>query len=139
MATFTTTRTASNVPARFQEKGVFCEVGSYTFAAEAAGSIVQMVKVAPNVTVLDGYLIFNDLGGTATVDVGDGDDADRYIDGADVSGQVGLARFGAGAGGAVFPRTYTAEDTIDLLTITAAVTGLATLVVYMTAEAVDLS
>lgn len=137
MATFTTTRTATGVAPRYQEKGVFCDVATYEFAGEAAGSIIQLVKVAPNVTVLDGYIIYDDLG-TLTVDVGDGDDADRYIDGADVGAAAGLSRFALGAGGLVFPRKYTAEDTVDLLTITGAATGTLTAVVFMTAEPVDL-
>lgn len=138
MATFTTTRTATGVAPRYQEKGVFCDVGTYEFAAEAAGSVIQMVKVAAGVTVLDGYIIYDDLG-TLTVDVGDGDDVDRYIDGADVGAAAGLSRFNLGAGGLVFPKKYTADDTIDVLTITGAATGTLTLVVFMTAEAVDLT
>lgn len=132
-------RAASTVAARSQEKGVFCEVATYELDATAASTTINMCHVEAGTTVLDGFVIFDDLGTGATVDVGDGADVDRYIDGGDVSTAAGLVRFGVGAGGLTFPYTYAADDTIDILTLGAETTGTITLVVYFTREAVDLT
>lgn len=140
MATYYTSRVSDAISPRMQEKGVFCEVATYEFAATAAASVIQLCKVAANVTVLDGYIIYDDLGGVnTTIDVGDGSDVDRYIDGADVTGAAALVRFNKGAGGLTFPYTYTADDTIDAVLNVDAATGTMTAVIFMTRESVDLS
>lgn len=136
MATVTTTRTAAGIPARYQEKGVFCDVATYECSSTAANDVIQMVKVAPGVTVLDVKIVFDDLGTGVTVDVGDGTDVDYYIDGADVSTAGGVKRADAVTS---FPKTYTSEDTIDITILGAAATGTITLVATMTAETVDLT
>jgi hypothetical protein len=132
-------RAATGVPARSQEKGVFCEVATYELAATAASTTINMIKVEAGTTVLDGYIIYDDCGTGATVDVGDGSDVDRFIDGADVSTAAGLSRFAVGAGGLTFPYTYAADDTIDILTLGAETTGTITLVAFLTRELVDLT
>lgn len=136
MATVTTTRTATGVPARLQEKGVFTDVATYECSSTAAATVIQMVKIAAGVTLLDLHIVFDDLGTGVTVDVGDGDDVDRYIDGADVATAAGVARLSAGTG---FPKTYSTDDTIDITILGAAATGTITLVALMTAETVDLT
>ena len=132
-------RAASTVPPRTQEKGVYPEVATYELAATAADSVIPMINVAAGTTVLDGYIIFDDLGTGATVDVGDDGDVDRFIDGADVSTAAGLTRFAVGAGGKTFPYTYTAANTIDIKTLGAETSGTITLVVFFTRELVDLT
>lgn len=141
MGNVTTTRTAAGVPARYQEKGVFVDVATYECSSLAANEVIQFINVAPGVTVLEMRLDFDDLGTGVTVDVGDGDDVDRFMDGVDVSTASGTARMGAGitvAPYTAFPKTYTTADTIDGKILGAAATGTITLTVFMTAEGVDL-
>ena len=132
----TTTRTAAGVPARYQEKGVFCDVGTYECDSTAADTILNMVNVAAGVTVLDCKIIFDDLGTGITVDVGDGDLVDRFMDGIDVATAGGVSY---STNEAAFPRTYTTADTIDIKILGGTATGTITLIAYMTAESVDLA
>lgn len=125
----------AGVPARYQEKGVFAVVSTYEASSTASGDVIQMCKVQSGVTVIDAFLVFDDLSsGTTNLEVGDGDDADRFIVSTDADAGAGSARM------TKFPYTYAADDTIDV-TISGgtAATGTITLVVYMTAEAVDLA
>lgn len=135
MATLTADRASSGVNARYQETGVFCEVSTYEASSASVADIIQMCKVAQDVTVLDLHIIYDALGASSTLDVGDGDDDDRYI-AAQSTASAGLTRMDAAT---AFPRTYSTEDTIDLVVGGAAITGTITLVVFMTAEHVDLS
>jgi len=139
MATVTADRAASGIPPRVQEKGVWTEVSTYECSTTAADTVIQMMKVAAGTTVLDGYIIYDDLGTGLTADVGDGDDVDRYIDGANTATAALLTRFALGAGGLTFPYTYTADDTIDIKNLGGNATGTITLVVFFTREEVDLT
>ena len=81
--------------------------------ALALNDVIQMVDVFAGETVHGVVLKVDDLDtGTALVlDVGDGADTDRIIDGS-TSGQAG----GVDKEDAAFaPHTYTADDTIDIL------------------------
>lgn len=140
MATYTTDRTAAGAVAKYQEKGVFQDTATYEAAALAANDIVQMIQVAPGVTVLD-MVLYNDDCGTCTADIGDGDDVDRFMDGVDIGAATGTGyRMGASvAAGTCFPKLYSTADTIDLKLATGPATGTLTLVVYMTAETTDLA
>ncbi|MEK9723067.1 MAG: hypothetical protein VW405_06225, partial [Rhodospirillaceae bacterium] len=92
--------------------------------------------------VLEMRLDFDDCGTGVTIDVGDGDDVDRFMDGVDVATNGGTARMGANITAAAFtafPKTYSSADTIDCKILGAAASGTFTLTVFMTAEAVDLS
>jgi hypothetical protein len=133
MATFQASLAEAGVPARYQEKGVFAVVSTYEASGLASGSVLEMCKVQLGVTVIDAFLVFDDLGtGTITLDVGDGVDGERFIANADGT-SAGSARM------TKFPKKYTADDTIDVTTGGGdAATGTITLVVYMTAEEVDL-
>jgi hypothetical protein len=125
----------AGIPARYQEKGVFAVVSTYEASSTASGDVIEMCKVAAGVTVIDAFLVFDDLsGGTTTLAVGDGTTADRFIAATTASSGAASARM------TKFPFTYTADDTIDV-TIAGgtAATGTITLVVYMTAEEVDLA
>lgn len=136
MATVTTTRTATGVPARYQEKGVFCDVATYEASALAASDVIQMVKVAAGVTVLDVKIVFDDMGTGITFDVGYGDDVDYFMDGIDVATAGGVSYATAAT---AFPKTFAAEDTIDIVNLGGTATGTVTLIAYMTAETVDLT
>lgn len=145
MPTFQASLAENGVPARYQEKGVFAVVSTYTAPASGApvgGDTIQMMKVQAGVTVIDAFMVFNDMStaSDATFAVGDGSVVDRFIQATDVDAAAGSTRMSAV--GAKFPYTYTADDTIDI-TIGGAATALTsaakvTLVVYMTAEEVDL-
>jgi hypothetical protein len=137
MATQTADRVAAGIPARAQEKGVFCEVSTYEMSTTAQNDVIQMVKVAAGTTVVDGYIVYDALGASTTVDVGDGDDDDRWIS-AQATSSAGHTRFGE-AGGTAFPRNYTSDDTIDITLEGGAGTGTITMVVFMTREEVDLT
>lgn len=99
-------------------------VTTYTLtAALALNDVIQMCQLPPNATVFFTQLSSTDLdtNGSPTIvlDVGDGDDTDRFIDGSTV-GQTG----GTQVNNTVAPyRTYTAEDTIDVLVQAAPATG----------------
>lgn len=135
MATQVASLAAAGVPARYQEKGVFAVVSTYEASSTASGDVIQMCKVQSGVTVIDAFLVFDDLsGGTTTLAVGDGDTTDRFIAATTASSGAGSARM------TKFPYTYAADDTIDVVIAGGtAATGTITLVVYMTAEEVDLA
>ena len=82
--------------------------------------IIQMVKVPSGATVTELVLSVDDLdSGTAILlDVGDGDDDDRYILGSTIGQAGGTVRLGSGvvstSGANALNYTYTAEDTIDI-------------------------
>ena len=135
MATFTTDRTTTGAVAKYQEKGVFVDVGTYEASSTASGSVLQMVPVAAGVTVLDMYIVCDALGGSSTLKAGDGTDDDYYIT-ATSSASAAVIRLAAGT---AFPKLYTTADTIDITTGGASTTGTITLVVTMTAETTDLT
>lgn len=97
--------------------------------AFVVNDVVQMCKVPKGARVLEVILTTTDLdtGTPALVlDVGDGDDTDRYIDGATIGGTGGTARLGSGITTNTPAFTYTANDTIDVLVQVAPATGTAT-------------
>ena len=81
--------------------------------AIAASDVIQMVDVFAGETVHNIVLKTGDLDtGTALVlDVGDGSDTDYYIDGSTIGQAGGTDTLDANTA----PRTYTADDTIDVL------------------------
>lgn len=106
--------------------------------------IIQMVKVPLGATILDIILSVDDMdGGSALVlDVGDGNDDDRYILGTTIGQGGGTVRLGQGITGAAAANalnyTYTAEDTIDVHVDTAPAsvgTGTIALAVIYTMQA----
>ena len=64
----------------------------------ALNDVIQMIPVAAGERVVDLQLIVEDIDSATTLvlDVGDGDDTDRYIDGATIGQAGGFARLGAG-------------------------------------------
>lgn len=90
--------------------------------------IIQMVPVPLGATVLEVILSVDDLdsGAALVLDVGDGDDDDRYILGSTIGQTGGTVRLGSGiaANGANCQAyEYTAEDTIDIHVDTAPAGG----------------
>lgn len=146
MATVQSSKVAATVPEREPHSGVFALKGVFAHPTSgdgsAAGDIIQMVKVAKGTTVLEVILTAEDLdtGTTIELDVGDGGDVDRYIDGSTIGQAGGVARSGAGVAAAVADGifyTYTEDDTIDVKVVAAATgktAGNITLVVLCTME-----
>lgn len=137
MATQTALLAKTYAVPRVQEKGVFTIVSTYEMSATAQNDVIQMAKISAGVTVVDGYICYDALGASTTIDVGDGDNDDRWISAVDTS-SAGFTRFGE-AGGTGFPVTYAAEDTVDLTLEGGAGTGTITLVLFCTRETVDLT
>lgn len=142
--TFKADLAADGVPARYQEKGAFTVVSTYAVPAAStvyAGDTIQMMKVQSGVTVTDAFMVFEDMSADSDVTfaVGDAGDTARFVAATDVDGGAGSARM------TKFPYTYAVDDTIDILIGgNAGVSVLTnakkvTLVVTMTAEAVDLA
>lgn len=115
MATYDSAKVASGVVPRLTNNltGVFAEYTST--AALQAGDVIRMIKVPPRAVVVDMVLSSTDMdsGTTVVLDVGDGGDTDRFIDGATVA-QDGASVQKLNTGGG-FLYTYTEEDTIDVI------------------------
>lgn len=88
--------------------------------ALALNDVIQIVDVFSGETVHDVIIKVDDLdtGTTIVLDVGDGSDADYYIDGSTVGQAGGTDEKDAN----VAPKEYSADDTIDIL-VQAAPTG----------------
>jgi hypothetical protein len=88
--------------------------------ALAATDVLEVIKVPAQTLVTNVVLeVTTAEGGTLTIDVGDGDDPDGYLDG--VNGNATAAYIPV-AGTAAFEqgKYYTAADTIDVTTVNAA-------------------
>lgn len=117
MATLTTSKVASTVQSRTIVNGVIAVYATYALsAALALDDVIQMVKIPAGATVLDVKLTADDLDTNAApaivLDVGDGGDTDRFIDGSTIGQSGGItASMNVRTG---FLHAYTAEDTIDV-------------------------
>lgn len=148
MATVTSDKVDAGIPAREPHSGVCSVKASFTVPTtgdgSAANDVIQMVKVPDGATVLEVIFTSEDLDTNATptivFDVGDGGDADRYIDGTTIGQTGGVIRLGSGVAAATADalfHTYTADDTIDVTVTAAAATaaeGVITLTVLYTME-----
>lgn len=122
-STLTTDKVASTVQAR-AGIGIESVFATYTItAAFVINDVIQMVKVPKGATVLE--LVFHttdlDTSTGIVLQIGDGDDVDRYVKDSAIGQTGGTVRLGAGIvnnSGANY--TYTAEDTIDVKVTTAA-------------------
>tara|TARA_Y100000114_G_C11759438_1_gene328714 strand:+ start:2235 stop:2678 length:444 start_codon:yes stop_codon:yes gene_type:complete len=87
----------------------------------ASSDVWQAITVpAGSIVVAVGAVILTAEGGTLTIDVGDGDDPDGYLDGS--NGNTASASYSSinGTTGYSGGRYYAAEDTIDVLANNAA-------------------
>lgn len=120
--------TLDHVPARVGV-GLVEDYAEYTVStALALNDVIQMLNVGAGARVLELVLISQDLdtNGSPTIvlDVGDGADTDRYIDGTTIGQTGGTTRLGQGitaTGNILFE--YTADDTIDILVQAGPATG----------------
>tara|TARA_Y100000310_G_C20547182_1_gene746168 strand:- start:267 stop:668 length:402 start_codon:yes stop_codon:yes gene_type:complete len=97
---------------------------TYTAPVFVVNDVVEMLPVFAGETVLSVELRSDDLdtNGTPliTLDVGDGADVDRYIDGSTIAQGGGYAKATLG-----IPYTYSVADTVDILVAAAPATGAA--------------
>lgn len=122
-STLTTAQVDESSRAYSTIQGVFARTATYSLAAAlVVDDVIQAIPVFAGETVLNVEVRSADLdtNGTPaiTLDVGDGDDDDRYL-AADTVAQAG----GRVVCGLVLPYTYTADDTIDVHVDTAPATG----------------
>lgn len=146
-STLTTSKVAAGIQPRTPHSGVVAVKGVYALAAAlVVDDVIQMVKIPKGAMILDMVLSAEDLdsGGSPAIvlDVGDGGDTDRFIDGSTIGQAGGVIRLGSGVAAAVADGTngyvYTADDTIDVYVqvapATGATTGNITLTVIYTME-----
>ena len=122
MATYATDYSTTNsayTPGLNGQPGVR-EVTFTVNTALALNDVIEMLPVKAGERILEIHLFADDLdtGGSPAIvlDVGDGDDTDRFIDGSTV-GQAG------GSESAISKHVYAADDTIDVLVQAAPATG----------------
>ncbi len=129
MATLYTSKTSTTtvIPSR-GGVDITCAYATYTLtAALALNDVIQMVKVPAGATILDITLTSSDLdtNGSPTIvlDVGDGGDTDRFIDGSTIGQTGGITNgfLASGVNGHLY--NYTSEDTIDVLVQAGPATG----------------
>lgn len=105
-----------DVVAKSLHEGVNVVSASYSISATvSAGDVIQMVNVPDGAQVVGVVLTCDDLdaGSSLVLDVGDGLDTDRYIDGSTI-GQAGGVLVGPNNRAGV-NYVYTAADTVDVL------------------------
>lgn len=125
MTTYSNARVASGISPRSNQQGLTSVTATQTVStALTTGDVIEMVKVPRGAKVLDVILTSEDLdtGTTATIvlDVGDGGDTDRWIDGATTGQAGGTTRMNVATG---LDHSYTADDTIDVLVQAGPATG----------------
>lgn len=134
MATFTSSQVGSGVSPRAVHVGLNTVVGKYsTSTALSAGDVIQMVKVPLGATVT-GVTASGGAYKQYTFTVGDGNSTARYM-AATSGGPTAVVTTGTALAGHGY--TYTAEDTIDIVTTVATSatgTGTATLIVQYTMD-----
>lgn len=136
MTTYSTDLVSSN--SAFTGPGggvVYIREAVYTLTdALVEADVIKMLPVAEGERLVDLILVTEDLDThgtpTITLDVGDGTDVDRYIDGSVIGKTGGVSRLGEGialdASAIAVNKLYTAADTIDVVVSAAVATGAAT-------------
>lgn len=127
--TFTTSQTDTGSATPALAYGLTHVRGTYTVAAALViNDVVQMVKVPIGARIVSCTLHVTDLDTNVSpaivLDVGDGNDTDRYIDGSTKGQTGGTSYIGEGivtATAAIFP--YAVDDTVDVLVQVAPATG----------------
>ena len=99
--------------------------------ALAATDVLEVIRVPANTYVTNVALnVTTAEGGTLTVDVGDGDNPDGYLDGVNANATAAYLTV-AGTDAYESGKFYTAADTIDVVTVNAADTAVMTLTAVM--------
>ncbi|MAH50364.1 hypothetical protein CMI37_31370 [Candidatus Pacearchaeota archaeon] len=110
-------------PIEFWGGNVHYKMDEYEAASLAANEVIQFFSMNIGDVVVDAALSTDDLGSPVTIDVGDGGDVDRFIDGHD-GNTVGISRMTI-TGGAIasIGYQYTAADTLDAKILGATANG----------------
>ena len=122
-STLSTSKVAASVPARANLHADWA-FATYTItAAFVINDVIQMVKIPKGATVLE--LIFHttdlDTSTGIVLQIGDGNDVDRYVKDSTIGQTGGTVRLGSGiVNNSAANYTYTDEDTIDVKITTAA-------------------
>jgi len=134
----------SGISAKSLHAGVFAVLATFEAAVQLIiNDVIQMVPVQKGIKVVGMRLVTDDLDGgtTAVLDVGDGSDTDRFIDGSTIGQAGGSVDFLSGLVGvtpaAALGYEYTADDTIDVLVQAAPTSGgvgTLKLLVFLTAD-----
>jgi hypothetical protein len=110
-------------------------VAAYKGSAVAANDVTQLITIPAGAFVLGVHAkVLTVEGGTCTVDIGDGDTVDGYIDGLNGNTSANSFSFDAGTTDAFTSgKFYAAADTIDvkLITGTATVVKIALAATYI--------
>lgn len=112
MATLSSDKVTSNLPARLIHAGVYTECARFTgTTAFSAGDVVQMVRVPANARVVGIQLQTNLIATTsaAVLTVGDGIDPNRYISATGTTIGSGFSNQSSALG-----YEYSADDTVDV-------------------------
>ena len=138
-STFTATKAAAGHHIKDYKPALQCIESVYTVTAGAAlviNDVIQMLKVPKGARVMEVILAATDLDSNVTplitLDVGDGDDPDRYIAASTIGQTGGTVRLGSGITTLTEAFTYTADDTIDVLVKAAPATGATTFSIRLT-------
>lgn len=124
MATYKSTQVTNLIPAKHGIETI-TSVGTFTVSTNlAAADVIQMVSVPKGAVICEVTMATSaSLGTTLTASLGDGASTARYAaSGTFGQGAASMTRLTA-AGGVGY--TYTADDTVDIVIVTAAtpVTG----------------
>jgi len=136
--------TGSGISAKSLHAGVFAVLATFEAAVQLIiNDVIQMVPVQKGIKVVGMRLVTDDRDGgtTSVLDVGDGSDTDRFIDGSTIGQAGGSADFLSGLVGATpaaaLGYEYTEDDTIDVLVQVAPTSsgvGTLKLLVFLTAD-----
>lgn len=77
------------------DTSVLSKCCEYEASSLADGDIINLFHMPKGAVIKEIIVDFDDLGTGTTLDVGDGNDVDRYIDGADTATAAGTARINA--------------------------------------------
>ena len=96
---------------------------TYEASSLAANDIINLFELPKGAVVMDLIVAFDDLGTGTTLDVGDSNDVDRYIDGADTATAAGAARMSLADGFGYRIGTNTGDNVIQAKNLGGAATG----------------
>lgn len=105
------------------QSSVLTACAEYEASALAANDVIQLVRLPKGAVVKEVVMDFDDLGTGTSADIGDSDDADRYIDGADTATAAGTARLNAIAGRNYRIGTNDGDDVLTLTNLGGSATG----------------
>lgn len=96
---------------------------TYEASALSANDVINLFVLPKGAVVMDLIVAFDDLGTGTSLDVGDSNDVDRYIDGADTATSAGAARMTLADGFGYRIGTNTGDNVIQAKNLGGAATG----------------